>query len=90
MLAAFCQVLGDPEKIQDYMGTIQDLGFVRLGNGREVLSEAILLAKRYRLTGYDAVYAANARLMGGIWVTADESAHRKIETLRISRLLSEI
>ncbi len=90
MLAVFCRVADDPKEIQGYMGILQDLGLARLGNGREVLSEAIHFSKQYHLTGYDAVYVASAKLVGGVWITADEAAHRKIKPLRLSQLLSEI
>jgi predicted nucleic acid-binding protein len=40
------------------------------------------------LTGYDACYAALARELGGIWLTYDGKAHKKIQNQRISHLLS--
>jgi predicted nucleic acid-binding protein len=41
------------------------------------------------LTGYDAVYAALARELGGLWLTYDAKAHRAIRSENVSRLLSE-
>lgn len=89
MLSALCRILEDPKAIEDYMNALQDLGLARLGNGRQMFSKAVQLAKSCGLSGHDAIYAANAKLVGGIWVTADEAAHRKIRRLQISRLLGK-
>jgi predicted nucleic acid-binding protein len=40
------------------------------------------------LTGYDACYAALACELGGIWLTYDGKAHKKIQNQRLSHLLS--
>jgi predicted nucleic acid-binding protein len=40
------------------------------------------------LTGYDACYAALARELGGIWLTFDSKAHKKIQNQKLSHLLS--
>ncbi len=87
MLAVLCRLLKDPIEITGHLGLLQDLGLVRLGNGRDTLSLAAELAKKFRLSGYDAIYAANAKLIKGTWLTADSRAHKKIANLRISRLL---
>lgn len=39
------------------------------------------------LTGYDAVYPALARELGGTWLTFDKAAHRRIDTAEVSFLL---
>lgn len=87
MLSVLCRLLGDPPQIQGFMNDLQDLGFARLGNGRETISEAVLLGKKFKLSGYDAIYAANAKLTQGIWITADGEAHKKIASLQLSRYL---
>jgi len=40
------------------------------------------------LTGYDACYAALAESLEGVWLTFDEKAHRRIQDLDLSCLLS--
>lgn len=90
LLSVLCRLLDDSRQIQGFMTDLQDLGFIRLGNGRETLSQAILLAKKFNLSGYDAVYAANAKLTQGVWITADGEAHKKIVGLRISRYLGNV
>ena len=89
MLAVLCRLLHQPAVIQDYMNALQDLGLARLGNGRATLSRAVSLAKKHGLSGYDAIYAANAELVDGIWITADETAHKKLARLGISKLLAD-
>ncbi|MBI2339413.1 MAG: type II toxin-antitoxin system VapC family toxin [Deltaproteobacteria bacterium] len=44
--------------------------------------------QRMGLSGYDASYVALAKMLKGIWLTFDETAHRKIAPLKISRLLA--
>jgi predicted nucleic acid-binding protein len=39
------------------------------------------------LSGYDASYAALAKILKGVWITADSKAHRKIERWKCSELL---
>jgi predicted nucleic acid-binding protein len=40
------------------------------------------------LTGYDACYAALARELGGLWLTYDGKAHKRIQRQNVSLLLS--
>jgi predicted nucleic acid-binding protein len=90
MLAVLIRLLGDDAAaVRRYLGALQDLGFERIGNGRNLLARAADLACRYALTGYDAMYAASAQLAGGIWLTADLRAHRKIQRLRISKAVCQ-
>jgi predicted nucleic acid-binding protein len=90
MLSVLARLLGDDrEALRVYLDAIQDLGFERIGNGRELLARAGDLACRHGLTGYDAVYAASAQLTGGWWLTADLKAHRKIHRLRISKAVCQ-
>ena len=41
------------------------------------------------LTGYDACYAALALDLKGCWLTFDKKAHKRVETEKMSCLLSE-
>lgn len=88
MLAVLTRLAGrDGAAVRSYLDALQDLGFERIGNGRELLGCAADLACSYGLTGYDALYAATAKLTAGCWLTADERAHRKIRHLRLSKLV---
>lgn len=90
MLAVLVRLLGrDDAAVRRYLDALQDLGFERIGNGRELLARAAELACAHGLTGYDAVYAASAQLIGGYWLTADVKAHRKIRHLRISKAVCQ-
>jgi predicted nucleic acid-binding protein len=90
MLAVLVRLLGDDgAAVRSYIDALQDLGFERIGNGRDLLTRAADLACRYALTGYDATYAASAQLARGTWLTADLRAHRKIQRLRISKAVCQ-
>ncbi|MBI4704568.1 MAG: type II toxin-antitoxin system VapC family toxin [Deltaproteobacteria bacterium] len=54
---------------------------------QRLLELAADIALEHRLTAYDAAYAALARHLGGIWLTFDEPAYRRIRRLHIARLL---
>jgi predicted nucleic acid-binding protein len=90
MLAVLVRLLGrDAAAVGLYLDALQDLGFERIGHGRELLARAAELACTHGLTGYDAVYAASAQLIGGYWLTADVKAHRKVRHLRISKAVCQ-
>lgn len=90
MLAVLTRLVGrDAIAIRSYMDALQDLGFRRIGNGRELLACAAQLACSHRLSGYDAVYAASAKLTEGVWLTADAEAHRRLRRLKISKAVCQ-
>jgi len=90
MLAVLTRLAGgDAAAVRTYLDALQDLGFERIGNGRELLACAADLACAHGLTGYDALYVATAKLTGGCWLTADGRAHRKIRHLRVSKLVCQ-
>jgi len=90
MLAVLCRLLEDPAETVDYMNALQDLGLHRIGNGRELLATAAGLAKNHGVTGYDAVYAACAKLTGGVWLTADTTAHGRLASTGLSLPLTGV
>ena len=51
------------------------------------LQSATEFFQKKGLAGYDASYAGLAKLLDGIWVTADKKAHNKIKNLEVSKLL---
>ena len=87
MLSVLCRLLKEAKIIKDYVGALEDLGLARLGNGQDTLDLAVDFAKEFQISGYDAIYAANAKLVGGTWLTADKTAHRKIKQLKNSSFL---
>ncbi len=82
----FCEmvaVLCKAEKIHkteltEYIEALELLGLHRVGNGHELLATAARLALQWGLSGYDAVYLATAKLIDGVWLTADATALRRI------------
>lgn len=87
ILSIFCRIVSSAKTAVEYLNLLQDLGMARFANGRKTLETAAHLAKKFGLTGYDAIYVANARLVDGIWITADKKAHLKLVPLKISRLI---
>lgn len=87
MLSVLCKLLNDKVRVQSYLKLLENLGLTRIGNGSELLSLASTFAVEHRLSGYDAIYAATAKLVNGHWLTADARAHKKVEHLSLSRLL---
>jgi predicted nucleic acid-binding protein len=90
MLAVLTRLAGrNAATARSAIEALQDLGFERIGNGRELLACSVDLACRYGLTGYDALYVASAKLTRGLWLTADARAHQKIQRLRLSKLVCQ-
>ena len=66
MLAVLARLAGnDAAAVGSYMEALQNLGFERIGNGRELLGCAADLACAYRLTGYDMPRAPSSREAAG-------------------------
>lgn len=88
MLAVLCKLIQDSGEAKRWMSALAQLGLHRVGNGGELLARAAELAVDRKLTGYDAVYAATADSMRGVWLTADARAHKKLSGLGISELVA--
>lgn len=90
MLAVLARLSGgDGAALRGHLEALQDLGMERVGNGRELIARAAAIASRYRLSGYDSIYAACADLMRGCWLTADLRAHRRIQRLKVSQAVCQ-
>lgn len=87
MLAVLCMLVKDGQLIKKYINLLENLGFHRLGNGSELLSTAAQISVKYKLTGYDAIYAASSQILQGTWITANIKAHKRIDKLKISMVL---
>lgn len=89
MLSVLCRLVSNSSVVKSHFEALEQLGIERIGQGRLLMMRTIDIAQGYKLTGYDAIYAATAELCGGIWFTADAKTHRKIASLKISKLLGE-
>ncbi len=87
ILAVLCRVVGHADEIKTYIGILGELGLERIANGRGLLCAAAEIAKRYKVSGYDAVFAATAQLISGSWLTADDVAVKKLRGSGLARLL---
>ncbi len=84
MLHVLNRVMQNEDKVKEAISLLEDLGIERVGLGHELLKTAAHIAGRYKLSGYDAIYAATAKLTKGRWYTFDEKAHKKLKSLNIS------
>lgn len=88
LLAVLCRLRPRrPEQVREALELVEALGMRRIGNGHAVLSLAADLAGRWRLSGFEAIYAALASLSGGVWLTADARTARRVGTERLVRVL---
>lgn len=87
MLGVLCRLSQDSRTIQSYMAALENLGFYRVGNGHELIGQAARIACHYRVSGYDAVYVATAHLLRGKWLTADKEAAKRVQSLKLARVL---
>jgi predicted nucleic acid-binding protein len=84
----FCKVFEDTDRVQESISILETLGFERVGFGHELLQMAAELAVKYQLSGYDSIYLATAKLLGGQWYTFDQQAAKKVNSQALVKLLS--
>lgn len=87
MLSVLARLTESEEQLQQLLAILEDLGLARFALGHDTLRRATELTFSFGLSAYDAVYAATADLLGGVWLTADGRTHDRIASLGISRLL---
>lgn len=75
------------KRVQQALTLVESLGLARAGNGHDLLANAARYAGDWGLSGYDAVYVALAALGGGVWLTADERAAKKVRRAKLVRVL---
>jgi predicted nucleic acid-binding protein len=86
LLAVLCRRMKQAGDAQRALDRIARLGLRRVRLDERLTRTAIRLAYRYRLSGYDACYAALAFDLHATWLTFDEKAHGRIASLGISRV----
>lgn len=87
-LAVLCRMrAAKVENVQESLALLENLGMTRVAHGHELLELAARYSISWNVSGYDAVYLALASLTGGVWITADERAVRRVKTPRLVRLL---
>ena len=87
MLHVLCRYSTDSAQVEAWIADLFDMGWEILHSSNVLLHRAIKLAHKYQVSGYDANYAACAQITGGLWITADAKAHKKIAKLGISKVL---
>lgn len=58
--------------------SVFDLGIPTIATGRELMTKAIDFSCQHKVSYYDAVFLSTARMMKGVWLTADEKAGRRL------------
>lgn len=88
MLAVLSRLPGaSGARVAEALDLLESLGIPRVGNGHDLLATAAEMAVAWRISGYDAVYAALASLVHGTWLTADERAARRVRPRGLVRVL---
>jgi predicted nucleic acid-binding protein len=83
------KVLGSYSKEhKQLLDILANIGFSRFSITPEYLEE-IHRFQKMGISGYDASYLGLAALLKGKWITFDETAHKKVAKLGISKLLSK-
>lgn len=77
---------GDYRRYSSLLEHISTLPILRQPYTRELQLEMINFQK-HGLTGYDASYAALAKILKGVWITADKKAHALIKSQGVSELI---
>ncbi len=88
ILSVLCRTMPSVQQVCEALECIEELGLERIGNGHDLLQLAAKFSKEYDLSAYDSIYVSMAKTVNGIWITADEKAHKKIVSLNLSRTLS--
>lgn len=87
LVHVFHQVVEAPSLIQEeLLRQLICLGLQRFAMTPDLLAETRRMQAR-GLSGYDGAYVALAKLVKGVWITADRKAHQKVAALGVSRLL---
>ena len=55
----------------------------------ELMKDAVDLAKKHYITVYDAIFVSLAKLIGAIFVTADEKLYKKIKELKFVKFIAD-
>ena len=87
MMSVLTRLLSDQADADQTIVDLFDLGMTQIRAGAKLLKEASAIARACKLSGYDAMYAASARSLEGIWLTADRKAHEKAAALGLSQVL---
>lgn len=64
--------------IQESLEAVFQLGVPAMEVGEELLEGAISISCLYQVSYYDALYIALARILKGVWLTADVKAVKKL------------
>jgi predicted nucleic acid-binding protein len=88
MLAVLCKRFKQVSDAQRAMDRLTRLGLRRMRADERIMRTAIRLAYQYKLSGYDATYAALAVELPATWLTLDAEAHRRAAAAGISEIAS--
>lgn len=87
MLSVLCRKTDLSDAIEAILSELTDLVRARFSLDVELVRETVRIVADCGLSGYDAVYVALARRVGGVWLTADRRAHERVAPLGLSRLV---
>ncbi len=89
LLAVLCRRLRQASDVAHALDRVARLGLRRVALDQKLIRRAARIAFEYRLTGYDACYAALAVELDGKWLTFDVTAGRRLSALDVCRIPGE-
>jgi predicted nucleic acid-binding protein len=87
ILAVITRAVAEPSAAARAVALLSGFGFDRVPLDPALAARAEEIARRHRISGYDAAYAALAESIGCAWWTFDREAHARLAPLGVSRLL---
>ncbi len=87
ILNVLSRITKDKEKALETLQILEQLGLERIGQGYELLALATEMAIDWKVSGYDAIYIATAKLTKGKWLTFDQETAKKVKEKNLVQLL---
>lgn len=78
----------DPELTKKFLDSFIDLGIDIVTPTHNLLNSAIDLSDQYEVTLYDAIFLSLAKLIDGVFITADEKLYEKVKGLQFTEFIS--
>lgn len=78
----------DKKMVKESLTALYQMGIATVDLGEELTQKALDIACKYKISFYDAIYVALARMMKCTWLTADQKALNRLPK-KVGRSLSK-
>lgn len=89
LLATLSRRLRSADDVQRCLDAWLALGTPAIDMDGTLLHRAATLVQEHRVTGYDAAYLAVAEHIGGVWLTCDRPAWRRVADTGLAQLVAD-